>query len=1188
MKNAFSNNQNIANAIALDLLKLEDYFEKMLLFIAETCSIDNAFITLVDSSRHTVKSKIGLDFLTNPTEIICFQQLVDREELLVVSNLTSDSEFQAIEFNNSFDFFAGFPIKISDNLVYGTLCILNNKSVKLTSIALKTIKHAVAQIECFLQVYLENQRLNDVIYQNENSFHLLKKNSREFFNQFDLNGNVTHISKNWTSLLGYSEEDILGSNYSKYFHPDDLDSSSEFLNTIVEKTNEIEEHVYRIRHMDGHYIWFSCKIEVFVNNKGTFFMGISRDITEYVEDKNTVIKQKTFYEKIINGLPTGVTVFDSDFKYLYINPSAIANEDLREFIIGKNDFEYVKKTNQDENFAINRRIRYQEALQKKQTIEWEETLNDKLGKKKYYNRKITPLFHEDGALDVLISFEVDITEIKNTQLEVLNSKKLTSKIIKNAGVGILVQGPNLEILENNAATCQLLGISQNQLLGKTNYDEHWNVIHLDGANFKAEDYPVPQAIKHLKPIQNIIMGVNRPVQNDLVWLLVSAIPVFDNDEALIYVICCFSDITTLKLAEEALKASNERFKFARKATSDLMWDWNIETGTIFFEGMGATQFGVDFENNTLLISESKKFVHPDDIVEVFNSLDKALDEGAKIWSGQYRYLKQDGTYAYVKDKAVIIRDGNGKAIRVIGAQQDITYEKKLKDDLIQSEKQFKGAFVNSSIGMAIIDFKGKWEEINSEIVELFGYSKVELFKLTFSDLTHPDDLGVDLDNFERLASGLISKFNGEKRFFHKNGAMVWVNFSVSVLKNSSQEPLYFISQFVDITNRKEVQQENILLVEENIKSKIIQLNEAKNMYRLLADNMVDLVCSHGLDGKFQYVSPSIFNILGYFPAELIGFYPEDFVHIDDVNRLKKSILDFKTKKENTSAEVRFLNRKGKIVWCEIKINLVQEEGVLTSFHSATRDITSRKLAELKVEEALQKEIELKELKSNLVSTISHEFRTPMTTIRASAELIQMYLENQEINNYSLLQNRINTITGEIDRLVELMDAVLIISKDDLGKTNFYPVNIDLKEVCFDIMELLDINQNQRIKLKKIFKGDSFIVFADRKLMEYTLINLLNNAIKYSLGSGDILLNLTETETFIIVEIIDFGIGIPKEDLDKLFNTFFRARNTIGIQGTGLGLYIVKRFTERNSGSIQLESKLGEGTKVTLQFLKIIN
>ncbi|AWG23067.1 hypothetical protein FFWV33_16820 [Flavobacterium faecale] len=1186
MNNAFSNKNNIANVIDLNLLKLDNDFARMLLFVTEICAVKDAFISLADVQGNSIKSKIGLDYLINLNDIICFQELVNGNEFLIISDLEKDPKFQSIDVNNTFKFFAGFPINIPGSLVPGTVCIFNREVKELSSIELKTLQQTISQIESLLQLNLDNQMLQETVYQKENNFDLLIKNSLEVFYQFDLEGNVIYVSKNWSSSLGYSNDDLVGSSYSKFIHPDDLDSSSEFLNKVGQKKNVVNEHAYRIRHKDGHYIWFSCKIELLENNKGTFFIGASRDITDYVESQNKLVLQKEFYEKIIKGIPSGVAVFDGDFRYIYLNPNAIVNKRLRKFIVGKNDFDYAKKTNREATFAINRTSKYEEAILKKQTIVWEEVLCDKLGQKTYHSRKISPLFHKDGTLDMLIGFGVDITESKNAQLELLKSKQLTSSVIKNVGVGILVQGPQSEIVENNDAACEMLGLTQDQLVGKTSFDKDWSVIHLDGTIFKAEDHPVPKAIKQLKPCNNIVMGVYRPVNSTLVWLLVNAIPVFDDNKELIYVICSFSDITSLKAAEDALKISIERFEYASKATSDAVWDWNIVTSSVFFGGRGTTLFGHKFENNSLMIPESLDFLHPEDRSAVIYSFEKAIKEGDTTWSCEYRYLKSDNTYAYVKDKAVILRNNNGEAFRMIGVQQDITNEKILKDELIQSEERFKGAFINSPVGMAIIDLKGNWLIVNNQMEEIFGYTGDEFKVRNFLDLTHPDDIEKDQVNLELLMTGEISILNREKKYIHKNGSIIWIHLSVAIVKNSLGDLIHFISQFVDITKKQELEKTNRLLVEENNRIKIIQLDEAKTMYRILASNMVDLVCTHSLDGRFKYVSPSIYRILGYVPEDLVGLSPDYFVHPQDVEKLQKSIVNFTAGKQDTAVEVRFRNKKGEYVWCETKANLVLEDSGDTSFHSATRDITARKTAEKKVEITMQKERELNDLKSNLVSTISHEFRTPMTTIRASAELIEMYLANQKIENQILVHKRIKTILGEIDRLVELMNTVLIISKDNLGKTGFVPVSADLKKICCDVFELYDIDQKKGRNLITSFQGNNFPVFIDVKLMEYTLINLINNAFKYSMGCEDVIFNLLSNKDFVIVEIIDFGIGIPEKDQDKLFNAFFRASNTYGVEGTGLGLYIVKVFTERNLGLIKLESKLGEGTKITLQFPKL--
>lgn len=355
------------------------------------------------------------------------------------------------------------------------------------------------------------------------------------------------------------------------------------------------------------------------------------------------------------------------------------------------------------------------------------------------------------------------------------------------------------------------------------------------------------------------------------------------------------------------------------------------------------------------------------------------------------------------------------------------------------------------------------------------------------------------------------------------------------------------------------------------------------MYRLLADNTVDLVCLHNLDTSFIYVSPSIQKLLGYTPEELIGKFPQEFVHPEDLEKLKNNIHGFITEEEDVAVQIRFKNNEGNYFWFETKATLVKENGVPINFQSSTRDITAQKEAEESIKNALGQERKLNELRTNLVSTISHEFRTPMTTIRTSAELIEMYIEDVTFKNSDRLQKHLYTITNEIDRIVELMNTVLTISREDSGMTNYSPITFDLKQVCLDVIAASYSNQKDGRIVETAIQGNAFPVLADNKLMEYALFNILNNAFKYSVGCGNIVLSLFSTDTTVSVEIIDFGIGIPKIDQHKLFNTFFRASNTDGIQGTGLGLYIVKTFTEKNSGIVKLESKLGKGTKITLEF-----
>ncbi len=1148
-------------------------FDAILSFISEICEVSNVIITHFNTKNQLLLSGIGFDTASITENILAHNQtVIDTKTLFTVSNSIP-----------SFSFFAGVPIFNPENLVIGTICILNHKPWELSEIQLKTLQHCALQIHSHLELEKQNKKFQHIIKEKEHQFQLFIDNSKEILYELNHEGIFNYVSKNLIVFLGREADEFIGKNIALFIHPEDLEMCINHLNNVFETGKSKNELIYRISHKEGHYVWHSSNLKFSENEGKPVFIGNFRDVTEQIESQQKILQQKELYEKILDKIPTDIAVFDNNHKYIYLNPFAIRNDELRKFIIGKNDFEYAKHTGRNTISAQKRRAKFLEAESSKSLIVWEEKFVGINGQMTYHNRKFNPVLSDDGSLDIMVGFGVDITEMKQKQDEIIKNRQLLNSIVGNVAVGILVQGPNSEIIENNKAACEMLGLSQDQLIGKTSYNKQWKAIHLDGTEFLAEEHPVPQAIKLLKPVKNVVMGVFRPVIKDLVWLLVDAIPVFDDLGVLLYVVCSFNDITELKNIEDELKISNERFAYSSQATSDAIWDWDMVTDEIIVGANYSNIFGHCFKNNSIMAADCEHFVHPDDKEEYLKNIVEVLDSNSNKWSDEYRYLKSDGSYADVNDKAIIIRNSEGLPIRMIGAMQDITHKKRLEDKLRQSEERFKGTFEHSPVGMAIMSIDGYWIEVNNRSCEILGYSKDELKKLRFRDISFPDDLIEDIDNKVKLDSGEITNFTREKRYIRKDKSIVWVLLSVSLLRDKNGEITDYLSQIIDITERIQFENENKLLLEENIRNRTIQLNEAKDLYRLLADNTVDLVCLHNLDSTFQYISPSIKRLLGYESEELLGKTPLEYIHPEDIKGFHDRLTGFIYHKEDKSQEFRFRNAKGHYVWLEITANIVEENGIPVSFQSSTRDITQRIEAKQSIEKALLKERELNELRTNLVSTISHEFRTPITTIRTSAELIAMYLESNSPEKDKQIDKRLNTITSEIDRIIELMNSVLTISKEDSGKTNFNPISFDLKQVCLDVIENSYSNQKDARKVQSEFRGDHFKVFADKNLMEYSLFNLLNNAFKYSEGSGDIILKLSTTSSNIILEIIDNGIGIPEEDQHKLFNTFFRASNTNGIQGTGLGLYIVKTFTEKNSGSLFLESQLGKGTKVTLQF-----
>lgn len=1184
--------QNRTDKINFTKNNYKNEFNSILLFLSEVCEVPYVYLTIKGVNNKTKDYRIGFDNSVSDDVLSMLDTVTLQNKSRVFSSDDTVSKIKLALLNNSkshFAFFAGFPILNQNGSVIGSLSLMDLVPQKIKALQSKIITQSILNIQSIINLMDQNTELQNTINDKTIQFEIHNANSIEITYQLDENGLITQVSKKWETILGHKTQTIIGTNFIEFIHPEDLKICTQAVKNLIEHKTSKEELTYRIKHLSGNFVWHSAILTIVNTKNGFYFVGNCRDITEHIESKQRLEEQKKFYITILDSLPTAVAVFDENRKYLYLNPTSIKNEELRKFIIGKDDFEYAAHTGRSSSFAELRRKQFLEALDSKELIEWQDEIPNANGSIITNKRKYNPVFREDGTLEMMVGFGTDITQSVKIQKEILESKQLLQRILENVAVGILVQGPDSEIIENNQAACEMLGLSQDQLLGKTSFDSHWKVIHSDGTDFRAEEHPVPKAIKELKRIEGVVMGVFRPIQNDFVWLLVDAIPVFNDNNTLLYVICSFNNITNQKNAENELKISNERFLYSNKASSDVIWDWDLASQKVFYGDGYYEHFGFELNNTINNLGDHSHLVHPLDRDKTYASISAAMLSKSDSWEYEYRHLKSDNSYAIVKDTAYIVRNDKGKAIRVIGAMKNITDKRKLEYELQQSEEQFKGAFNHSAAGMALINTEGYYIEVNERLIEILGYTSAEMKSLKLNNLVHKFDLKQLLIFKEKLDSEKISKFNIEIRFIHKNKTWIWTHLSVSIIKNSANK--YYISQFIDITQRKKIEDENKLLLDENNRNKQVQLDEAKNLYRLLANNTVDIVCLHNLDTTFKYISPSIKNLLGFTPEELIGQFPLDYTHPTEVENIKSKLTDFITSRSDDYISdkafepfiAQFKNKSGLYIWMEIKANFITENGILIGIQTSSRDITSDKKAELAFEKALLKERDLNELRTNLVSTISHEFRTPMTTIRNSAELIKIYLGGQNIENAARLQKRVNIITQEIDRIVELMNAVLTISKEDSGKTTYTPTLFNLKTLCIEAIgkNFTDLNDKREVILKST--GTKFLIYADENLIEYSISNLLNNAFKYSDPSTDVELNIISTETICEIQVIDYGIGIPKKDQDKLFSTFFRASNINGIPGTGLGLHIVKTFVEKNNGTVTLESKLGKGTVVTMQF-----
>jgi len=295
----------------------------------------------------------------------------------------------------------------------------------------------------------------------------------------------------------------------------------------------------------------------------------------------------------------------------------------------------------------------------------------------------------------------------------------------------------------------------------------------------------------------------------------------------------------------------------------------------------------------------------------------------------------NGVAHYLEGIITLVRDNKGRPAGVRGVVRDITERKRAEDALQENEARFRSAFDYSAIGMALVSPDGHWLRVNRSICEIVGYSEQELLEIDFQTVTHPDDLEKDLEYVQQMLAGEIKTYQMEKRYIHKMGQVVWALLSVSLVRDAQDEPLYFISQIQDITDRKRAEE---------------ALRHSEERYRELFANANDLIYTHDLAGNFTSLNKAGERITGYTREEALKMNIAQVVVPEDLERARQMIARKAAEDVATVYELSIEAKDGRRVALELSTRIIYSEGKPLGVQGIGRDITERKRAE----EALSK------------------------------------------------------------------------------------------------------------------------------------------------------------------------------------------------------------------------------------------
>jgi PAS domain S-box-containing protein len=506
---------------------------------------------------------------------------------------------------------------------------------------------------------------------------------------------------------------------------------------------------------------------------------------------------------------------------------------------------------------------------------------------------------------------------------------------------------------------------------------------------------------------------------------------------------------------------------------------------------------------------------------------------------------------------------------------DITERKKAEAELQasearlrESEARFSVAFQASPVFISIFRMSDeKYVLANDALLNWLGCAREEVLGRTSSELrmwgepAERDAVWGDL----RTVGSIRQR---ECCWRNRRGELFTILLSAETI-TLGNEP-HILSLALDISQRKQTELE--------LRASEARLRESEARFNVAFQaSPVFINILRLSDRRYVWANDAFVNRLGYSREEVLGRTSAEFGMWENAAERDSAWEDMLRGGSIRQRECRWLNRRGEPFTILLSAEIIKFNDA-PHILSMALDITQRKRAEEELLKTLEREKELGQLKSNFVSMVSHEFRTPLGIIQSSAELLRDFLQKMRPAER---EDQLESIIRNTRRMAGMMEEILVLSRLDAGKLGFQPVALDLSSFCRRVMDEV-LSATNRCCPIELSLGQLPNAQGDERLLGHIFTNLLSNAVKYSEPGTPVRFNVERHGTDAICLVQDDGIGISESDQSNLFTAFHRGSNVGPRPGTGLGLLVVKRCVDLHRGSLTLRSHLGQGTAVTVR------
>ncbi len=866
-------------------------------------------------------------------------------------------------------------------------------------------------------------------------------------------------------------------------------------------------------------------------------------------------KQWLNYEAIFYNSPASKLIIDTDgpaYTILDANNAYLqATNSTREILIGKSVFgAFPNNPSDNESKNVERTIHsFEQAIVTKKPHVMRNYRYDipihgtKFFEERYWTTSNTPVLDEEGKVLYFIHSPENVTELyklserERKGIEALKTQRRElHSLFMQAPVGIGIFKTSEYIVDLiNPNLCALYGKTAAEMLSKPMFEallpdkkNGFKVlldnVRLTGVSFTGKAVPV-------------ILQRNGHIET--VYINFVYEPFKEIDGSINGVIVVATEITAEVLAKQQIVQAEERARLAVDVVGLGTFDLNIKTGELNSSLKFAQIFGFDKE---MSLSDYTNVFHKDDLQIRLKAHAEARLNGKLIYD--IRVVWKDKSIHWVKIEGKVFYDEAHDPAHILGIILNTTDQRNAKE----RERKLITLVDNSVDLMSILNLDGSNDYINQSGRELLGFKNDDqLNDISVSYLQCQKDIGL-LEN-EVLPNVLKNgKWAGELQLKHfSKDEILPVFLNVTRIDDPvSGKPIAIGAVMRDLRPGLEAKQ---------------ALAASEQLLRNITTAAPTGLWKSDENGAINYVNQTWINWTGISFEKNMGFGWFDAIVVEDREIVKENFLLNLHSKNLHEAEYRINHTDGTTHWCFTNSRPhYAEDGSFSGFVGACVDISERKF--------------LQQQKDNFLGIASHELKTPVTSIKAYTQVLYKMMEQRgELTEVAMIAK----MDKQLNRLVSLIGDLLDVTKMNAGKLQFNEQQFDFNDCIKELVEDL-----QRITDKHKLVEDLLptgIVFGDKERIGQVITNLITNAVKYSPGKEEIIVHSYTKNEEVIVCIEDFGIGIPQNSLDKVFEQFYRVSGDVQhtFPGLGLGLYISSEIIKRAGGRIWVNSTEGKGS-----------